>query len=206
MVWRFCPPTALVLIIKNKAMKNFTLVHNRFNNTKSSVRKRLLHPFICTLFLVASVFISAQTPGNMLFRPVLGEERVLFIRVDYPNDASIILTDEQAINQANAVKAIADTNSYGLHTFDIDITPILTMPQPTTFYELDNRLWFVRIRADALAIAKEAGFAVEEYDREVIFTKKLWPQPYKGAGGINFRTIISKVNNASHTSHELGHT
>lgn len=188
-------------------MEKFTIVHNLFYNTKFTAHKRLVQSFIFMLFLINSAITPAQTPGDMLVRPLLGEEKVLFILVNYPDDSTPVMTYEQTVNHANTVAAIMEANSYGSHTFDVDVTPVLTMPQPKSFYELDDRKSFVRMRADALFIAEQNGFTVEEYDREAIFTKKLWPQPYGAAGGFNFRTIFSsKKNKAPLSAHEFGHT
>ena len=158
------------------------------------------------VFLLVTVDFQAQELGNIMRRPILGQEKILFIRVIYPDDKEPILSDERAPLHAEAFKKLIETNSYGKYTMDIDITPILTMPQPTSFYMLENRLSFVRIRSDALKIAEEAGFKLDEYDREAIFSKKIWLQDFAGVGGVNLRTFYSSRDNVALSAHELGHT
>ncbi|MFQ5605873.1 MAG: FlgD immunoglobulin-like domain containing protein [bacterium] len=141
-----------------------------------------------------------------MLRPILGVQKVLFIRVKYPDDAQVVLTAQQAQAHADNLKAIFKANSYDKLNLEIDITPVLTMPQPTSFYHLFNRLSFVRIRADAIKIAEEAGYHESDYDREVIFTTKVWPLVQTGVGGINLRTSYITKNSPSLTAHEMGHT
>ncbi|MFQ5631081.1 MAG: hypothetical protein ACE5I1_20095, partial [bacterium] len=161
------------------------------------------------MLLVFPGIVSAQTepPGDMISNPLFGVQKVLFIQVNYPDNGSVILTGDRAPVHANALAAMIEANSYGKLKFDIDITPVLTMPQPTTFYELEDRKALVKIRADALKIAKDAGFDISDYDREAIFTKRLWPQrAFLGIGGVNMRTVWTSLDNAAHSAHEFGHT
>lgn len=161
---------------------------------------------LIVIMLLIPILSRGQDLGNIMRRPILGTDKILFIRVIYPDDKETILTDDRAPLHAQALKNIFETNSYGAYTLDIDITPILTMPQPSTFYKLENRLSFVRIRSDAIKVAEEAGFQINEYDREAIFTKKIWLQEFLGVGGVNLRTYYSSRDNASLSAHELGHT
>ncbi|MFQ5571677.1 MAG: T9SS type A sorting domain-containing protein [Rhodothermales bacterium] len=175
--------------------------------TVHALRGGLLSVMIL-VFLCSPLVVSAQTesPGDMVSNPILGVQKVLFIRVIYPDDNQVFLSDERAPIHADALNAIMKANSYDQLSLDIDITPVLMMPQPTSFYALDNRQSFVRIRADAIKIAEEAGFLESDYDREAIFTKKLWPQPFRGVGGVNIRTFYSKFDKPSHSAHEMGHS
>ncbi|MFQ5603600.1 MAG: hypothetical protein ACE5HS_10060 [bacterium] len=60
--------------------------------------------------------------------------------------------------------------------------------------------------ADAIKIAEDAGFRERDYDREAIFTKKLWLQEFRGVAGFNFRTFFLAIDAPLITSHETGHT
>lgn len=175
-------------------------------STSDATKIALLKSQFILIFLIYSAIAVTQPPGDVLFRPLQGTEKVLFIRVNYPDDLSVALTDDRLANHADSVAAIIEANSYGTLLFEIDITPILTMPQPKSFYELNNRLWFVRLRSDALKAAENAGYALDEYDREAIYSIRIWPQPYRGTGGINTRTIVTAWDNAAHTCHEFGHS
>ncbi|MFQ5631080.1 MAG: FlgD immunoglobulin-like domain containing protein, partial [bacterium] len=162
------------------------------------------------VFFAPPQIASSQSdpPGDMVSRPTIGVQKVLFIRVIYPDATNVPLTAQQAPEHAEKLNEIFKVNSYGQLTLDIDITPVLMMPQPTSFYQLENRLSYVRIRADAIKVAEDAGFLESDYDREAIFTKRLWAQEPEGVGGINIRTYFStnKFNNPAHSAHEFGHT
>ena len=166
------------------------------------------------LFLLAVVFLfsprgaSSQSdpPGDILVRPMLGAHKVLFIRVKYPDNNRVVITAQEAQVHAENLKAIFKANSYDKLDLQIDITPVLTMPQPSSFYNLVNRLSFVRIRADAIKIAEDAGYRESDYDREVIFTDKVWPLTQTGVGGVNLRTSYITKNRPTLSAHEVGHT
>ncbi len=160
------------------------------------------------LLLLLPLAVAGQNaaPGNIMMRPQLGVQKVLFIRVNYPDDNRIVLTAQQAQAHADELKAIFKANSYDKLEMQIDITPVLTMPQPTSFYHLFNRLSFVRIRADAIQLAEDAGFPESDYDREIIFTTKVWPLTQTGVGGVNLRTSFITRDRPALSAHEVGHT
>ena len=172
-----------------------------------AMRKYPVWAIIILVILQISIPCPAQELGNIMRRPILGEEKILFIRVVYPDDREPVLSDTRAPLHAQAFQKLIETNSYGKYKLDIDITPVLTMPQPKNFYMIENRLSFVRIRSDALKVAEEAGFQLDQYDREAIFTKKIWLQEaFLGVGGVNLRTFYSSLDNVALSAHELGHT
>lgn len=156
-------------------------------------------------FLVLPGTAITQTPGNVMFQPQLGAQRILIIRVVYPDDTTSLLSDEKAIQHTATAKAIMSANSYGQLELEFDITPVLMMPQLSTFYMLENRLSFVRLRADALKLAAEAGYPESAYDKEGIYTRKIWPQPFNGIGGVNRKTFYMANTNPSIMIHEIGH-
>lgn len=162
--------------------------------------------FCFLLFCFNFPFITeAQSPGNVMFQPQIGVQKILIIRVIYPDDTTAILHDSIAMKHVQSAKTILETNSYGLLTPEFDITPLLMMPQPSTFYMLDNRLSFVRLRADAIALAEAAGYPESAYDKEGIYTKHVWPHNFKGVGGVNRRTFYMAISNPSVMVHEIGH-
>lgn len=146
---------------------------------------------------------NATTPGNILNLPIQGEFKVLFLRVDYP-DASAILSDTVAKNFAGTFVDAIDRNSYGKVHADITITPVLRMPNSTTYYQGVSAL--PRIRADAVRIARQNGFPAEDFDREIVFSQQIWTASV-GRGGMNWRTVLIGCDSCPYTPvHELGHT
>ncbi len=165
-----------------------------------------------TIVLLSSISAMAQTtaPGNILNQPVLGEYKILLVRVQYPGDAGGIVSDADMRNIAAVIKETLETNSYGTITLTTDITPVLEMPQPDSYYRFDEStdigLVLVRIRADAIALAQQSGYPEANYDRVVIYTKKLWNSLAVGLGTVNFRTLFVACGCDYLTLHELGHS
>ncbi|MFQ5641866.1 MAG: hypothetical protein ACE5IR_28150, partial [bacterium] len=170
--------------------------------------------FVCSLSFVlfSSTPLLAQTaqPGNILNQPVLGEHKILLIRVQYPGDEGGIVSDAVMANVAAVIKETLETNSYGAVTISTDITPVLRMPQPDTYYEFEEPRGpgptLMRIRADAISLAEQSGYQTANYDREIIYTRKLWKSPAIGYGTVNFRTAFMGCACDYTTVHEIGHS
>ncbi|NIV70707.1 MAG: hypothetical protein GWN41_11435, partial [Phycisphaerae bacterium] len=109
----------------------------------------------------------------------------------------------QAQQHANDLENAININSYNALSVDIDITPTtLTMPNSESYYQNQP---LVRLRADAVKAAEQAGFDVDSYDREVIFSKKVW-RGSAALGTINRRTIFMSHNLTRVSVHEVGHS
>ncbi|MFQ5677730.1 MAG: hypothetical protein ACE5G1_17710, partial [bacterium] len=84
----------------------------------------ILAAFINAMTVVLLFWIPAMaqttTPGNILKQSVLGEHKILFIRVQYPGDEGGIVSDAAMENVAAVVKETLETNSYGAVTVTID--------------------------------------------------------------------------------------
>ncbi len=177
----------------------------RFLNSPSFQNKFIRLSCILLLCFNLSLVVNGQSPGNVMFQPQLGTQKILIIRVIYPDDTTAILPDSIAMNHVASAKTILETNSYGILTPEFDVTPLLMMPQPSTFYMHDNRLSFVRLRADAIKLAEAAGYPESDYHKEGIYTKKVWPHNFGGVGGVNRRTFYMSKSNPSVMVHEIGH-
>nr|NIR48170.1 hypothetical protein [candidate division KSB1 bacterium]NIR72673.1 hypothetical protein [candidate division KSB1 bacterium]NIS23695.1 hypothetical protein [candidate division KSB1 bacterium]NIT70615.1 hypothetical protein [candidate division KSB1 bacterium]NIU24343.1 hypothetical protein [candidate division KSB1 bacterium] len=147
---------------------------------------------------------ASSQPGNILMRPTLtGNLKILFILVKYPGNSSGIVSLNQAQQHANDLENAININSYNALSVDIDITPTtLTMPNSESYYQNQP---LVRLRADAVKAAEQAGFDVDSYDREVIFSKKVW-RGSAALGTINRRTIFMSHNLTRVSVHEVGHS
>lgn len=146
---------------------------------------------------------ASNQPGNILLSQNLtGNLRMLFILVKYPGNSSGILSFSQAQQHASELANAISINSYNTTSITVDITPTLTMPNSESFYG-SNPL--VRLRADAVNLAEQAGFDLDSYDREVIFSKKVWGGAF-AFGTMNKRTLFMSHSLAYVTAHELGHS
>jgi hypothetical protein len=172
---------------------------------------------IDTLLVSTSLFLSSfalppvspaygYSPGDILSLPFVGEKKFLFMRVEYPGDTTEVLTEEGVLRRAELVKDAFLRNSYGRVRIEYDVTPVLTMPHPRSYYEgKDPLVTPALIRRDASAMARLTGFPLEDYDREIIYSAKIWDGA-TGIGTINTRTVFLSGGNAYLDVHELGHS
>lgn len=162
---------------------------------------RILALFLLTAF---SAISAAQTTasGDFLNLSMTGNKKFLFILVKYPGDHSGSISISDAKEQADVLKETLERNSYGRLRVEVDVTPVLALPQPAGYYEKEPV--FTRIRDDALVLARQAGFDVDDYDREVYFTKKVWTGT--NAIALNERVAFVSRGNGYLVAHEIGHT
>lgn len=148
---------------------------------------------------------SSNQLGDIVFTPVIGNLKVLFILVKYPGDdgSGLFSSFQDAQDHADIVESTLEWNSYDKMDVTIDITwPTLTMPNPDSYYQSGGAI--LKIRTDAIKVAEQAGFDVDSTHREVIFSRQLWGGP--AAIGINKRTVFMSHTIEPITVHELGHT
>ena len=143
---------------------------------------------------------------DVLFYPFTGVRSVLFIIVKFDNAPALF--SEDALGEAEVQSILADVadaasrNSYGQLSLDIGYTwPPLLISKNTGAYAPETAL--VHVRSDAIQVAKQAGYAVDSYDREVIFTQKVWTQSF-ARGWV--RTVWMPHKLRWVAVHELGHT
>ncbi len=143
-------------------------------------------------------------PGFVGDQRVLGPQQYLVLRVKYPGkEEPDPISFAAATGHSQQVSDALVVNSYGRASVTFDITPILLMPQPATFYESGSTL--TAIRADAVKLAEQLGFDVDSYEREVIWSRKLW-NGATALGSINFRSTFVSGGNGYLWTHELGHS
>ena len=142
-----------------------------------------------------------DTASDIMVNPIMGSIRILFVRPKFSNLAGL-MSDFRAQQHANTVKTTLETTSYGKLQVPVDVTPELMMPNPSSFYR--NGPSLVRLRADALEAAGDAGFDASTYDRQVILSQQVWV----GAVGnfIGTYSAFASLDIPYLSAHELGHT
>ncbi|MBI2895700.1 MAG: hypothetical protein HYY06_19240 [Deltaproteobacteria bacterium] len=189
--------------------ENVTLTRHILSNAvRPLVAPRCLASVALWLATVAGCGGSEQTvsptaAGNVLFRPFTNTMRVLFILLDYEDDDGPLLTEPAAEELAAVVGESFEANAYGRLSMSVDVTPVLTMPRPGSAYETGPSL--VRLRADALLVAEQAGFDPDSYDLEVIFGVVHWPTAASGIGALDNHTVFINRVGPRLTVHEMGH-
>jgi len=143
--------------------------------------------------------------GSVLVYPFTGTKKVLIVVVKL-RDAQALFPE--TIAGEDEVRAIRDAvvdalerDSYGELTLDIDYTwPPLLIDKAVGDYGPSDSL--MRVRADALAVARHAGYDVDAYERAVIFSPRVW----NGDGLAWVNTIWMPNTLRWVLVHEIGHT
>jgi len=133
-----------------------------------------------------------------------GPKTVLVMRVDFSD-----LTGEPL--SASAAQTLIDTtssgffstNSYGQTSMTATVTPLLRLPQPSTFYRMNDN--YHGLRSDAIRAAADAGYALTAYNLDIVTFKALY-SGWAGRGSVGGRGNWLNGNfSARVTEHELGH-
>ncbi len=157
-------------------------------------------------FPLADTIVQGSSLGDELLLPFVGKKTALLIRVKYPEDDGGLFHEALVQERARIVEDAFWRNSYGRVSLSIDITPELTMPHPKSYYlELNPLEALARLRGDAVAAARQAGYNPDDYDREIIYSRKSWNSA-TGMGTINTRTVFLSGGTAYLDMHELGHS
>ncbi len=142
---------------------------------------------------------------DVLLYPFVGSKSVLMIVVSFQDGPALFPTTAEGENKVRAIRDDVvdayDKDSYGTLSLDIDYTwPPLLIDKKMSDYSPTSAL--VHVRADAIAAAKKAGYDVDSYDREVLFSPKVWPSGARGW----IRTAWMPHTLRWVLVHELGHT
>ncbi len=133
-----------------------------------------------------------------------GPKTVLVMRVDFSD-----LTGEPL--SASAAQTLIDTtsdqfydvNSYGQTSMTATVTPLLRLPQPSTFYKTNDN--YFGLRSDAIIAAADAGFTLSAYNLDIVTFKGLY-SGWAGRGSVGGRGNWLNGNFSPRvTEHELGH-
>lgn len=153
-------------------------------------------------------------PQNFLKKPFKGDRKFLFYRVAYPGTPAIPLTGPTGNLEVGEFKLIMEEtfemNAYGTLDLTVDVTEVLTMPQPMCFYDSGSTSNMVRALHDLRAVALAAGWDYTQYDQEIMITDKFWASGPQGPGGFNKNFRVSFVtdnglNLVDLIYHEIGH-
>ena len=139
-----------------------------------------------------------------------GLKKILFIRVDFPDLPGELLTSEQAQSLIDIDAAqFYERNSYNKTTLCATVTPLLTLPRPTSYYvgDAEDAVGLVKLRLlnDARPAALAAGFDTANYDLDIVAVKQLpiGPSGIATIGGKG--VLLNGTFSVGTTVHELGH-
>lgn len=132
-----------------------------------------------------------------------GTKSVLYIRVIYADDAvgTNPQDDASCNNMFNSGNTFFQQTSYGLTSMTWVLTPVISLPQPQSYYLTngDSILY-----SHAVTAAKAAGYDNSLYDRECVRFNN-GPGGYAGQAYVGSRGCWMKSSSAGVLCHELGH-
>src|SRR5438552_75151 len=94
-----------------------------------------------------------------------GPKRVLFMRVNFPDDPTEPITESEAMALMNQVNEFYLESSFNKTTLVPTVTPLLTLPQAKLYYSLKGP---GELMLDARQKAKEAGYPPQNYDLDIV--------------------------------------
>lgn len=133
-----------------------------------------------------------------------GTRRVLFMRVIFPDDTRVPITESEAQSVMDQVNDFYVEASYNKANLVTTVTPALMMPQPKLFY---GGAGPGRLMSDAVKTAKAAGYDSSNYDFTVARHETVPSFTWGGLGGGNGKSGSAWLQGTGVglIAHELGH-
>ena len=137
----------------------------------------------------------------------LGEKKILYIRVNYPDDPAEPISTSAAEDLMGEVSLFYRTHSHGRCTTTATITPVVTMALPKSSYFISDAggkvTWYAyTVLGHAREAARAAGFDYRDYDLDVIRFNAPILQSW---GNIGMRGAWLVSSHPATTIHEIGH-
>ena len=134
----------------------------------------------------------------------LGEKKLLYIRVCYPDEASEPITAAEAGRLMGEVNEFYRTQSYGKFKLVSTVTPLLMLPlAKTNYFPESDWYWDAYMLLDnAREAARKAGYDPADYDLDAV----RFNAPFQRSFGlIGESGLWMTSSDAWITSHEIGH-
>lgn len=133
-----------------------------------------------------------------------GAKTVLFMRVDFDDLVGEPLSTAAAQTLIDTTSSnYFSATSYGQTSLTATVTPVFRLPQPSTFYKMNDN--YYGLRSAAIAAATDAGYAFSSYSLDIVAFKGLYGG-WAGRGSVGGRGNWLNGNfSARVTEHELGH-
>jgi hypothetical protein len=128
----------------------------------------------------------------------LGEKSFLLMRVNFPDDLTEPISEEDAYSEMAEVNDFYRRNSYGKYSLRATVTPLLTLPRTKQDYA---GFGFNPILRDARESARAAGYDTAAFDLDCVYFQGLYSTGGKAVRGA--KGIWAKARGV--IAHELGH-
>lgn len=160
--------------------------------------------FIIDDMLLMQEVVTARNTRQMASSWTTGSKRLLYIRVDFADQPGEVVSIAAATSTLNTLKtywANASFNQLALTGWTI--TPVLRVPQSTSFYGSGSN--YLQLLNDAKATAATVGFSVSNYNLFVVIHPRI-SGGWSGRGYVGTAGAWLNANNGFYAiAHELGH-
>lgn len=131
-----------------------------------------------------------------------GHKTLLFMRVNFPDDLREPITEADAHELMEGVGDWFSEVSYGTTSISTTVTPLLTLPQPISYYQLVGD---GQILTDARGVARAAGFETDDYDLDAVRFVKIPGFNYAGKAYVRGKGCWLQSSSLGVACHEFGH-
>ncbi|GEM_PF-2349880 len=158
---------------------------------------------LCLRLALISVFVQViQRPLLAQSSWSIGPKTVLYMRVAFPDDTSEPVSHAAAAQVMVQASAFFEEQSYGLTSLTADVTPLLMLPQPKTYYSGQPPILLLQ---DARAAALEAGFDTVNYDLDIVRNNPIPGYAFSGTSNVGAKNLWLQHPSLGVLVHELGH-
>jgi hypothetical protein len=131
-----------------------------------------------------------------------GPKKVLYMRVNFPDDLTEPISEEDAYAVMNNVNNFYVEDSYNLTSLDPTVAPLVTLPQIKAWYATIGP---DQLLADAREAARLAGYDTGNYDLDIVAFTSVPGYDFDGMAYLGGKGIWLQSSGAGVTAHELGH-
>lgn len=130
-----------------------------------------------------------------------GPKRILLMRVSFPDAPQEPMTEAEGHTLLAQINSFFVECSYGLTSISGDVTPLLNLPQPTTYYQSSGE---GLLYSDAINLAMQRGYDPAAYDLHSVRFIPIYPG-ILGRGQLGGRVSWLQTSAMGTGRHEIGH-
>ncbi|HAV62219.1 MAG TPA: hypothetical protein DCY13_07615, partial [Verrucomicrobiales bacterium] len=131
-----------------------------------------------------------------------GPKRLLFIRVNFPDDLAEPISASAAYELMNNVNTWLVANSYDSTSMITTVTPLLTLPYTKAFY---SEVGDGQLLTDARAVAKAAGYDTADFELDAVRFTNVPGYSYGGKAYVRGKGCWLQSSSVGVACHEFGH-
>jgi hypothetical protein len=131
-----------------------------------------------------------------------GPKTLLYMRVNFPDDLTEPISQQDANSAMNGVDSYYVQNSYNLTSIDPTVAPLVTLPQKKAWYATSGP---GQLLADAREATRLAGYDTANYARDIVAFTSVPGYSFGGLAYVGGKGVWLQSTGVGVTSHELGH-